>query len=83
MPRDVVVGNGRLAIAFDDQLRIRDLFFPRVGLENHIGGHRFLIGVWVEGPLVGLVLIGTSNPFIFQRLWSVNVLLRILNSELR
>ena len=49
MPRDVVVGNGHLAIALDDQLRIRDLFFPRVGLENHVGGHRFLLGAWVEG----------------------------------
>jgi GH15 family glucan-1,4-alpha-glucosidase len=29
-------------------LRIRDLFYPHVGLENHIGGHKFLLGVWAD-----------------------------------
>jgi GH15 family glucan-1,4-alpha-glucosidase len=47
--RHVVVGNGSLAIALDKNLRIRDLFYPRVGLENHIGGHEFLLGVWMDG----------------------------------
>jgi len=48
-PRDVVIGNGNIAIALDKKLRIRDFFYPRVGLENHIGGHKFLLGVWIEG----------------------------------
>jgi GH15 family glucan-1,4-alpha-glucosidase len=43
-----VVGNGSLAIALDSNLRIRDLFYPHVGLENHIGGHKFLLGVWID-----------------------------------
>ena len=44
-----MVGNGRLAIALDKNLRIRDLFYPRVGLENHVGGHKFLLGIWIDG----------------------------------
>lgn len=43
-----MVGNGSLAIALDSSLRIRDLFYPRVGLENHVGGHKFLLGVWID-----------------------------------
>jgi GH15 family glucan-1,4-alpha-glucosidase len=42
------VGNGSLAIALDNKLRIRDLFYPHVGLENHIRGHKFLLGVWID-----------------------------------
>ena len=48
MPRYIVVGNGHLPFALDGKMRIRDLFFPRVGLENHIGGHNFLIGIWAN-----------------------------------
>ena len=28
---------------------IRDLFYPLVGLENHVGGHAFRWGIWVDG----------------------------------
>jgi glucoamylase len=49
MPRDIPVGNGRLLIAFDREYRIRDLFFPYVGLENHAVGHAFQFGLWVGG----------------------------------
>ena len=48
-PRDIVVGNSNLAIALDNRLQIRDLFYPHVGLENHVGGHKFLLGVWADG----------------------------------
>ena len=45
MPRDIPVGNGQILITFDQQYRVRDLYFPHVGQENHIGGPcRF--GVW-------------------------------------
>lgn len=49
MPRDIPVGNGTLLIAFDDQYRIRDVYFPFVGRENHSEGHPFRFGVWVDG----------------------------------
>jgi hypothetical protein len=40
-----VVGNGRLAIAFGRSSRIKDLFYPRVCLKNHISGHGFRKGI--------------------------------------
>jgi GH15 family glucan-1,4-alpha-glucosidase len=49
MPRETIIGNGRLAIAFDKESRIRDLYYPQIGLENHVGGHIFRNGVWVDG----------------------------------
>lgn len=49
MPRETLIGNGRLAIAFDRESRIRDLYYPQVGLENHIGGHIFRNGIWADG----------------------------------
>jgi GH15 family glucan-1,4-alpha-glucosidase len=49
MPRGTIVSNGRLAIAFDRESRIRDLYYPQIGLENHVGGHIFRNGVWVDG----------------------------------
>ncbi|MDP8235695.1 MAG: glycoside hydrolase family 15 protein [Candidatus Erginobacter occultus] len=49
MPRDIPVGNGRLLIAFDHDYRIRDFYYPRVGQENHLVGHRFRFGFRVNG----------------------------------
>ena len=49
LPRNVLVSNGRFAVALDDKARIRDVYFPYVGLENHAVGHQFRFGVWVDG----------------------------------
>ena len=49
MPRDLVVGNGTLLVNLDRHLNIRDLYYPHVGLYNHVGGHPSRIGVWVDG----------------------------------
>ncbi len=49
MPREIVVGNGRLSVALDKNMRVRDITFPLVGLENHSVGHLFRIGIWIEG----------------------------------
>jgi len=48
MPREIVIGNGSCLIALDKNIRIRDLFFPKVGLENHASGHIFRFGVMVD-----------------------------------
>jgi GH15 family glucan-1,4-alpha-glucosidase len=45
----MVVGNGRIALAFDSRMRIRDFYYPQVGLENHVYGHEFRDGIWVDG----------------------------------
>jgi glucoamylase len=47
-PREIVLSNGRILVALDNKLRIRDFFYPKVGLENHVGGHSFKIGVWTD-----------------------------------
>jgi oligosaccharide amylase len=49
MPRDLPVGNGSLLVTFDEAYRIRDIYFPYVGKENHSEGHPFRFGVWVDG----------------------------------
>ena len=49
MPRALCVGNGNLQVNIDNDLNIRDLFFPFVGLENHVGGHFCRFGVWIDG----------------------------------
>ncbi len=49
MPRDLAISNGRLLVMFDRHYRIRDLYFPHVGMENHGAGHAFRFGVWVGG----------------------------------
>ena len=49
MPRDLPLSNGTLLVAFDLEYRIRDVYFPHVGMENHAVGHPFRVGVWVDG----------------------------------
>jgi len=48
MPRKIVLSNGRLTVALDKNLNIRDFSYPKEGLENHAKGHPFRIGVWVD-----------------------------------
>lgn len=49
MPRDIPIGNGTLLVAFDRDYCLRDLYYPYVGKENHVNGHRFRFGIWVDG----------------------------------
>jgi len=49
MARSLVLGNGRYLLNFDEFYRIRDIYWPQVGLENHTEGHPFRLGVWVDG----------------------------------
>lgn len=48
MPRSLILGNGNLLVCIDKYAQIRDFYFPFVGQENHVEGHRHLIGVWAE-----------------------------------
>lgn len=50
MPRSLSFGNGTILTLYDRNAQLRDLFFPYVGLENHVGGkllHK--MGVWMNG----------------------------------
>lgn len=49
MARSLVLGNGRFLINFDDLYRVRDVYYPYIGIENHTGGHLFRFGVWADG----------------------------------
>jgi GH15 family glucan-1,4-alpha-glucosidase len=54
MPRPLVIGNGNLLVAMDNNLYIRDLTFPYVGLLNHLSGHPIRLGLWVAGQFAWL-----------------------------
>ena len=50
MPRSIVTGNGNLMVGFDPKNMIEDLYFPYVGMENHIAYQHFhRIGVFDNG----------------------------------
>ncbi len=54
MPRDLPIGNGSLLINFDRQYQLRDIYYPRVGQENHTAGDPSRFGVWVDGQFAWL-----------------------------
>ena len=49
MPKDIPVSNGNLLFNFDSDYRVRDVYFPLIGQENHSKGHPFRFGIWVDG----------------------------------
>ncbi len=51
MSRSLVLSNSRLFVNFDADYRIRDVYFPRLGIENHTAGHAFRWGIWLDGAM--------------------------------
>ncbi len=52
MSRSIVLSNGELCVALDEHGLVRDLYYPHVGLEDHVRGHYIhRVGVWVDGQL--------------------------------
>jgi len=52
MSRSFVLSNGELCVALDHHGLVRDLYYPHVGLEDHVRGHYIhRIGVWVDGQM--------------------------------
>jgi GH15 family glucan-1,4-alpha-glucosidase len=49
MARDIPIGNGSLLVTFDADYRIRDIYFPHVGQENHTAGHPCRFGLFADG----------------------------------
>jgi GH15 family glucan-1,4-alpha-glucosidase len=49
MVRHLSLGNGSMLVNLDDSLRVRDLYFPYAGQENHLLGKAHRIGVHAEG----------------------------------
>ncbi|HET7771896.1 MAG TPA: glycoside hydrolase family 15 protein, partial [Chloroflexota bacterium] len=48
MPRDLPLGNGSLLVTFDAGYRVRDVYFPHVGEQNHTLGAPSRLGLWCE-----------------------------------
>jgi len=52
MSRSIVLSNGELAIALDNRGQVRDIYYPHVGLEDHVRGHYLhRVGIWTDGQL--------------------------------
>jgi oligosaccharide amylase len=52
MSKSLTLGNGSMLVCFDKYGRLKDFYFPHIGLENHVGNesvHR--VGVFVEGVM--------------------------------
>ncbi|GIK83737.1 MAG: hypothetical protein BroJett025_03590 [Patescibacteria group bacterium] len=48
MARALTLGNGSLLVCLDQFGFVRDFYFPYVGLENHVSGHKHKIGIKVN-----------------------------------
>jgi len=48
MPRALVLGNGSFLVCLDQFGFVRDMYYPYVGLENHVSGHKHRIGIKVN-----------------------------------
>lgn len=66
MPRPLVFSNGTLYVGIDDQFRIRDLFYPHVGLYNHLSGHTIRMGVWVDGDFTWVDGPGWNRDLAYE-----------------
>lgn len=51
MPRSLVLGNGNLLIGLDGHGQVRDVYFERVGQENHANGRAQKVGLFVDGRM--------------------------------
>jgi len=55
MSKSLVLGNGSMLLCYDDRAQVRDLYYPYVGLENHVGrGTMHRIGVFADGRMAWL-----------------------------
>lgn len=48
MARALTLGNGSLLVCLDKYGFVRDFYYPYVGLENHVAGHKHRIGISVN-----------------------------------
>lgn len=52
MSRATTLGNGTMLVGLDLRGQVRDLYYPHVGLDNHVSGnHVHRIGVWIDGEM--------------------------------
>lgn len=52
MAKSIILGNSNIFVGFDTRGQIRDVYFPYVGLENHVAGHLLhRLGVFADGRI--------------------------------
>ena len=66
MPRNIPVGNGEMLVAFDDQYRMRYLYWPHVGQPNHTGGHLQRFGIWADGQFAWIDSPGWTRDLRYK-----------------
>ena len=71
MPRDLPIGNERLLVLFDADYQLRDLYYPSVGKENHVGGFVFRFGAWIDGQFAWVT---ANNGWTIDRRYEVDTL---------
>ena len=49
MARSLILGNGHLTVLMDNEGIVRDMYYPYVGLDNHVAGAKHRIGIWWDG----------------------------------
>jgi len=82
MPKTLVLGNGNILVCMDKFTQIRDFYYPFVGQENHVCGHRHKIGVWVDNKFSWLF----KGEWIIDMHYKKETLvsdIRALNKELK
>ena len=65
MSRDLPIGNGSLLINFDRNYELRDIYYPRVGQENHTSGGPCRFGIWVDGRFAWLDDAGWTRNLVY------------------
>lgn len=68
MPRDLPIGNGNVLINFDKQYRVRDIYYPHVGQENHTVGRVNHFGVWADGKFAWVQDFAVSRKYFKESL---------------
>ncbi len=49
LTRDLPIANDAYLVMFDRNYQIADIYYPHVGMENHVLGHIFRFGAFVDG----------------------------------
>src|SRR3989344_1269516 len=85
MARSIVLSNGEMCVALDRFGEVRDIYYPHVGLEDHVRGHYIhRLGVWVDGQISWLsedpawnITIGCEEQALSSDITAVNANLAV------
>lgn len=84
MARSIVLSNGELAVALDDRALVRDVYYPHVGLEDHVRGHYIHhVGVFADGEISWLqdsswqITIAAESDALCSDITAINANLQV------